>query len=306
MSASSRRGRLQRPATRSGPGVHSSSPLKARDPRNTRTFVGIGRAQKKRHLDARLQNLLNPVPSVAAPFLGPSLADDADDSDWIDAPPPPSPPPAPPPVAAPIQVFPAPTRKPGSPTKAWDNLLPLLERPFLQYQRETHMQLPPVIPSTVHHECTAACGKTITLEVQCLYATHFQMVRVTTCECMPAAVLLVQRGIFPASPSKPRTAVSIDFLELYRALFERSCDAITAIAAALHNVYDRRGFRVYSQNNPGMRAVDPFRAPLSNAVLWSSNLRTRIRVQFDAALAAVDPTVRAAPSTPSGVYGDLL
>ncbi|KAJ7888403.1 hypothetical protein B0H14DRAFT_2337221 [Mycena olivaceomarginata] len=116
---------------------------------------------------------------------------------------------------------------------------------------------------------------------------------------MPAAVLLVQRGVFPVSPSKPRTAVSIDFLELYRALFERSCDAITAIAATLHTVYDRRGFRVYSQNNPGMRAIDPFRAPLSNAVLWSSNLRTRIRVQFDAALAAADPTVRAAPSTPS-------
>ncbi|KAJ7300649.1 hypothetical protein DFH08DRAFT_667805, partial [Mycena albidolilacea] len=63
---------------------------------------------------------------------------------------------------------------------------------------------------------------------------------------MPAAVLLVQ--LFPASPSKPRTVISIDFLELYRTLFERSCDTITAIAAALHTVYDRRGFHVYSQN----------------------------------------------------------
>ncbi|KAF8145009.1 hypothetical protein K438DRAFT_1630896 [Mycena galopus ATCC 62051] len=64
---------------------------------------------------------------------------------------------------------------------------------------------------------------------------------------MPAGILLVKHGVFPASPTKPRTAVSIDLLDLYCALFERSCDTITALAAALHTVYDRRGFRVFSQ-----------------------------------------------------------
>ena len=37
-------------------------------------------------------------------------------------------------------------------------------------------------------------------------------------------------------------AVSIELLDFYRALFERSCDAITAIAAALHTFYTRRGY----------------------------------------------------------------
>ncbi|KAJ7620660.1 hypothetical protein B0H17DRAFT_964718 [Mycena rosella] len=58
--------------------------------------------------------------------------------------------------------------------------------------------------------------------------------------------MLVQNSVFPTSPSQPCTGVSVDLLEIYRALFERSCDAITALAAALHTIYDRRGFRVIS------------------------------------------------------------
>jgi hypothetical protein len=43
-------------------------------------------------------------------------------------------------------------------------------------------------------------------------------------------------------------------LEIYRALFERSCDAITALSAAFHTIYDQHGFRVIAakvgkQNN---------------------------------------------------------
>lgn len=39
-------------------------------------------------------------------------------------------------------------------------------------------------------------------------------------------------------------AVSVDLLEFYFALFQRSGDAITAIAGALHAFYERRGFPV--------------------------------------------------------------
>jgi hypothetical protein len=74
---------------------------------------------------------------------------------------------------------------------------------------------------------------------------------------MPVGVLLVRHGIFPASPTRPRTGVSIDLLEIYRALFERSCDAITALAAALHTIYDRRGFKVLSSR------VGPYYVPVN-------------------------------------------
>jgi hypothetical protein len=37
-------------------------------------------------------------------------------------------------------------------------------------------------------------------------------------------------------------AIYIALLDLYQALFERSCDAVMAFTEALHNFYKRRGF----------------------------------------------------------------
>ncbi|KAJ7791385.1 hypothetical protein B0H14DRAFT_3566896 [Mycena olivaceomarginata] len=98
-------------------------------------------------------------------------------------------------------------------------------------------------------------------------------------------------GVFPMSPTKPQTGVSIDLLDIYRALFERSCEAITALSAALHTIYDRRGFHVLSSKNPGQLAKDPFRAGLQQAVQWYRNLRTRIQKKVDCALAAADASL---------------
>jgi len=43
-------------------------------------------------------------------------------------------------------------------------------------------------------------------------------------------------------------AVSIDLLAFYRSLFEQSCDAINALASALHSHYVRRGFRMVNKH----------------------------------------------------------
>ncbi|KAJ7358266.1 hypothetical protein DFH08DRAFT_687424 [Mycena albidolilacea] len=61
---------------------------------------------------------------------------------------------------------------------------------------------------------------------------------------MLVSVLLVQHGVFPMSPTRPKTAVSIDLLEVYCVLFERSCDAINTLSAAIHTIYKQRGFQV--------------------------------------------------------------
>jgi hypothetical protein len=53
--------------------------------------------------------------------------------------------------------------------------------------------------------------------------------------------------MFPTAPTQPRLAISINFLELYYALFEHSGDAVSAIAAALSKFYHRRGFPVLNQ-----------------------------------------------------------
>ncbi|KAG1791590.1 uncharacterized protein HD556DRAFT_1240464, partial [Suillus plorans] len=56
--------------------------------------------------------------------------------------------------------------------------------------------------------------------------------------------VLLHHGLFPTAPLQPRMAVSVDLLSFYRALFERSCDAINALASALKTHYSRRGFQV--------------------------------------------------------------
>ncbi|KAJ6585213.1 hypothetical protein B0H19DRAFT_1250090 [Mycena capillaripes] len=277
-------------AARSGLGAQSRSPEKRRDRHNRKAVVGIGRAFKRETLAARLNTLLDGPSAADAshtddPQPGPSGHDVETEDGWVDEPPPPLPPPAP----ALLQVLVVhPSNKRASTVRAWDALLPRLERPFLQYRRETHGRVPPIIPEAVAHACGAACGAPYTLLVQCLYPTHF-------------------KTALPRIPTRPRTAVSIDLLDLYRSFFERSCDAITVLAAALHTTYTRRGLCVDSQRNLGMRAVDPFRAALSNAVLWSSNLQTHLDAQVSAALAdaasALGLRSTAASTTPPSVPG---
>ena len=68
-----------------------------------------------------------------------------------------------------------------------------------------------------------------------------------SCACSPLPNTLVKSGLFPTAPSLPRVAVSIDLLDFYFALFERSADAITALAGALKTLYQRRGFPILNE-----------------------------------------------------------
>lgn len=54
----------------------------------------------------------------------------------------------------------------------------------------------------------------------------------------------MSQGFFPTAPLEPRVAVSVELLELYGKLFERSGDAITAFTAALKDFYMSRGFQL--------------------------------------------------------------
>ncbi|KAJ6582196.1 hypothetical protein B0H19DRAFT_1370295 [Mycena capillaripes] len=213
---------------------------------------------------------------------------DTEMADWVDVEPPPSSPVARTPILAPATNLQ--TTK-ASRRAVWDSLLPMLEEPLARYRLGSYGQRPPTIPSLVQYECRNACNRPISARIQCLYITNPETVHVVTCSCMPMAVLLVEHGVFPVSPIQPRTGVSIELLEIYRALFERSCDAITALAAALHTIYDRRGFKVVSEKNKGALAQDPFRTGLGRAVQWYSNLRTKIQDKVSATLAAVEKSL---------------
>ncbi|KAJ7758999.1 hypothetical protein DFH07DRAFT_772333 [Mycena maculata] len=284
----------------SGHGVHFESPRKQRDGKGKRLVIGSGRALKVAALQARMQALLQKTPSTSDPTPPPGTSENLDpDGDaempgWEDvememepAPPPPLEIPRPASIPNPNIRLAA----------SWDAILPMLEAPFVLYRRAIHGKRPGTISPSIHYDCLAACGHPIDTTIRCLYISHFESVHVTTCACMPVPVLLVQHGVFPTSPTRPQTGVSIELLDIYRALFERSCDAIMALAAALRTIYKRRGFRILSKQIPGALATDPFREGLGNAVLWFSNLQDRIKARLEAALAAADTYL--SPPTPS-------
>ena len=70
----------------------------------------------------------------------------------------------------------------------------------------------------------------------------FKTLKIKYCACQTVPQVLVRNGLFPTAPDQIRMAVSIELLDFYSALFERSCDAVNAMAAALNTFYNRRGF----------------------------------------------------------------
>jgi len=136
----------------------------------------------------------------------------------------------------------------------------------------------------------------------------FETFKVVACDCQDILQTLVVNGLFPASPSQPRLALSIELLDLYRALFERSCDAVNALASALHSHYSRRGFHYrnstvgdssslcgiyHAYHVQGEVVKDPFRRGIGNAVQWYDNLQGQLNDIVDQALKATDETITA-------------
>ena len=144
-------------------------------------------------------------------------------------------------------------------------------------------------------------------EILHLILADFDTFEIVACECEDLVAVLVNHGLFPTSPSQPRMAVSIPLIQLYHALFERSCDAINAFAHALNTFYGRRGFihcnsKVFLQSlrysycstdlNQGEVVQDAFRRGFGHAVQWYDSLQVRIEHQLEGAILAGDATIR--------------
>lgn len=111
----------------------------------------------------------------------------------------------------------------------------------------------------------------------------------------------MRNGLFPTAPRRPTQAISLNLLDFCRALFERSCEAVNALAGALHTFYGRRGFHAvtpevrrhielrcprHSIVFQGTPHNDPFRRPLAQAIQWYDSLRVMMGREVDSALEA--------------------
>lgn len=66
----------------------------------------------------------------------------------------------------------------------------------------------------------------------------------THCDAHPVATGLIQYGLFPATPTRTETAFSIELLDLYKAMFNKSFNAMEAMAGSLDAHYRKRGFKL--------------------------------------------------------------
>jgi hypothetical protein len=142
----------------------------------------------------------------------------------------------------------------------WKNALPSLINPLLLHISSTmgkKWEMPKEVRSQCGHPTLCETKRT---DILCLMLssalqfsltisqypdeimTDFERVDVISCQCQDLLQTLTLNGFFPTSPMHPCVGISIELLDFYRALFERSCDAIQSVASALQTHYERRGF----------------------------------------------------------------
>ncbi|KIN99430.1 hypothetical protein M404DRAFT_30479 [Pisolithus tinctorius Marx 270] len=279
------------PSTSFGLGQHFSSPTKRHNKRKTQTNVIIpGQSAKWQCLLQQLSDLLNhksspsPLSTINSPPPEPTIPDALDDTDTIQH--------------SGDELSPKDVADYSMPSVAVDRLydnwmavIPTIIEPYLQYMAET-VGKPLITYDKPLSGCQAGCELKHS-SLLCLYFDRFATVTVLSCVCTSLPQLLLHSGLFPTAPSQPRLAVSVELLAFYRALFERSCDSINALASALNAHYERRGFwmttREYGTQGGVIR--DPFRRSIGNAVQWYNILQVHIERRAESIIKRCRQTV---------------
>ncbi|KAI6045221.1 hypothetical protein EDC04DRAFT_2925069 [Pisolithus marmoratus] len=232
--------RSSQPITTKGMGRHFSSPRKARNKKKTLATVSVPvHAFKCQKLLDELASLLAPPPSESGlhvhsdatspihhPMEPPELIEPEEimvDSEEV----------SPADVTVEYTSIACPTKKSISLCESWHAVIRTMIEPFIKYTTATLGKPLPLLHSPLS-SCTWG-------------VSGFLSISVTSCDCSTLPQTLISHGLFPTAPSQPRMAVSVELLSFYRVLFERLCNAINTLAAALSTYYSRRGFRVTNQ-----------------------------------------------------------
>ncbi|KAG6914811.1 hypothetical protein DXG01_015201 [Tephrocybe rancida] len=289
--------RAQQPSTH-GFGIAFTSPKKRRDKFKTSTVVNLfGRTQEISRLRGVLDKLKRR--SEEAPVEEGIMEAVVVDESPAEIPEPEAPwdtleepiivdDPLPSPEFISSSQHPRPPRRivPNQSTKRqysnWVDALERLVEPLLEYYSSSLGQIPERIVAL-----RSRCRKS----GNCIMKTNLVLCLFQDCDCEDLVQVLVSNGLFPTAPTAPRIAVLIHLLDFYRALFERSCNAIHAMASVLNTFYEWRGFILL--NKKGAPIQDAFRRGLGYAAQWYDNLVLRLEKCVDDAVVGADTQIRA-------------
>jgi hypothetical protein len=73
---------------------------------------------------------------------------------------------------------------------------------------------------------------------------ELQVIRISACQCSPAALQLMARGLFPCAPIAPTLAVDIKMLEFVRELFLRMPPNTTSWCETLEAFLGKRSYKL--------------------------------------------------------------
>lgn len=71
-----------------------------------------------------------------------------------------------------------------------------------------------------------------------------QVIEIHACQCVPAALQLLARGLFPCAPIAPTLAVDLKMLDFVRELFVRMPPNITSWSEAVEAFLGKRGYKL--------------------------------------------------------------
>jgi hypothetical protein len=107
-----------------------------------------------------------------------------------------------------------------------------------------------------------------------------ELIEIRPCKCYSTALQLLERGLFPCSPSYPSLAVSLNVLEFVQKLFIRMPPNTTAWCETLEDFLGGRGYKLttmvcyfkYLLLTFLMRNQDTLRRRFSKTMQWFSAL----------------------------------
>ncbi|KAF9504053.1 hypothetical protein BS47DRAFT_1401793 [Hydnum rufescens UP504] len=102
----------------------------------------------------------------------------------------------------------------------WNDLIPRLIPPFSRRVAETNWDSQ--MPFNAHLlACNGDKGcYTRTLKITCIHLKSIREIPLTVCNCRPAALLLLELGLFPSAPVYPMLAVDLDLLDFTSTVFK--------------------------------------------------------------------------------------
>ncbi|PPR06800.1 hypothetical protein CVT26_003865 [Gymnopilus dilepis] len=168
----------------------------------------------------------------------------------------------------------------------WNNLLPSL----FTYGASKGLEIRSISKELTESCPSFSCHDLKSTKVLAIYFGHFISTVVIHCSCRTTPQVLVKGGLFPTAPSQIRMAFSIDFLDFYASIFQRSCDAVNAMAAALNTFNGQRGFNLLNKKDEKFR--EPFRKGLGYAAQWLDMLHVFIERSVEDALGEADSAIQ--------------